>query len=148
MDTIGHTPLQVTPEIVITPGEIQESFVLAGGPGGQNVNKVATSVQLRFDAKNAPALTPEVFNRLVQLAGSRMTRQGEILIEARRFRSRERNRADARERLVTLIQQALIRPKTRRATRPSRASKERRLEAKRRQSQRKVSRRGSGDGDY
>ena len=120
----------VTPHITLADDEIEEHFIRSPGPGGQNVNKVETAVQLRFDAARSPALPPEVRYRLKGLAGSRMTLDGVIVITARRFRSQERNRADARERLVELIRCATEVPKNRRPTRPTLASKSRRLSAK------------------
>lgn len=120
----------VTPEISIGEEEIEERFVLASGPGGQNVNKVASAVQLRFDAGRSPSLADHVKARLRTLAGRRMTREGVIVIDARRFRAQERNREDARARLIELIRQAAERPKPRRPTRPTLASRKRRLEAK------------------
>ena len=120
----------VTPSISLREDEIDESFVRASGPGGQNVNKVSTAVELRFDAYRSSALSDAVFGRLKVLAGRRMTQDGVIVIDAQRFRSRELNRADALERLVALIRQASVPPKTRRATRPTLASKTRRLVGK------------------
>lgn len=133
--------LTITPTLSLDENELQESFVRASGPGGQNVNKVATAVQLRFDAQNSPSLPEAVRQRLLKLAASRLTNDGVLVIEARRFRTQEQNRADARQRLAALIQQATVVPKTRRATKPSRASKEKRLESKRRRSETKQLRR-------
>jgi ribosome-associated protein len=122
--------LTVTPRIRLAESELEERFIAAAGPGGQNVNKVATAVQLRFDAARSPALSPAILARLATLAGRRMTAQGVVLIAANRFRTQERNRADARERLVELIQAAAVAPVFRVKTRPTRGSKERRLDAK------------------
>ena len=110
--------------------EIFESFVRSSGPGGQNVNKVATAVQLRFDARHSPSVTEPVRARLEKLAGARLTREGVVVIFADRFRTQERNRADALERLLALIRRAAVEPKPRRPTRPTKASKERRLKGK------------------
>ena len=122
--------IRVTPQIEIGEEEIEERFVLASGPGGQNVNKVATAVQLRFDAARSPSLTADVLQRLARLAGRRMTQNGVLVLIAQRYRSQERNRADARDRLAELIRQAAIAPKRRVPTRPTGASKRRRLQAK------------------
>jgi ribosome-associated protein len=124
--------ISITRTIKIDESEIHEYFVRASGPGGQNVNKVATTVQLRFDVVNSRSLTEEVRKRLISLAGNRMTEDGILIIDARRFRTQGRNREDAIERLVELIRNAAQRPKIRRKTRPTLASKVRRLESKKR----------------
>jgi len=129
--------IQITPAIEINQREIQLEFIRASGPGGQKVNKVATAVQLRFDAANSPSLPDEVRRRLIRLAGKRMTEDGVLVIHARRFRSQDRNRRDAIDRLIALIRKASVQPKSRLKTKPSKASKERRLEAKRRRSRTK-----------
>ena len=122
--------LRVTPRITIPDAELQERFIAAAGPGGQNVNKVATAVQLRFDALNSASLTPAIRARLAVLAGRRMTAEGVLVIAANRHRTQERNRADARERLAELIRAAAVAPVFRVKTRPTLASKTRRLDAK------------------
>ncbi len=133
--------LQITPDLIIADQELVESFVRASGPGGQNVNKVSSAVQLRFDARRSPALSDAVAARLLRLAGSRASKEGVILIAAERFRDQARNREDARARLVALIHKALQEPKPRRATRPTKASREKRLEGKAHRGEVKASRR-------
>ena len=122
--------IRITPGISIEEHEAEESFVRASGPGGQNVNKLATAVQLRFNVRGSPSLTDDVRARLERLAGSRLTRDGFLVITAQRHRTQGRNREDARERLIDLIRRAAIAPRVRRATRPSKAARERRVEAK------------------
>jgi len=124
----------VTSSISIDDREIEESFVRASGPGGQNVNKLATAVQLRFDVRHSPSLAGDVRARLERLAGSRLTRDGVLVIIAQRHRTQARNRADALDRLLDLIRQAAIAPIKRRPTKPTRASRERRIEGKKRRS--------------
>jgi ribosome-associated protein len=137
--------LRITPELAIDESEIEFEFVTASGPGGQNVNKVASAAQLRFDAAHCAALGPALLGRLARLAGRRMTKEGVIVIQAQRFRSQEQNRRDALDRLVALLAGAAIVPKARRKTRPTHAAKERRLTAKRHRSERKRTRRPGED---
>jgi ribosome-associated protein len=122
--------IQVTPSIAIDESEIEESFVRASGPGGQHVNKVSSAVQLKFDARRSPGLPNDVAIRLMKLAGSRLTLDGVIVIVAQAQRSQKRNREEALERLLELIRQAAVRPEIRRPTKPTKASKEKRLASK------------------
>ena len=126
--------LQISDRIAIDENEIEERFVQASGPGGQNVNKVATAVQLRFDVAHSPSLPAQIRQKLTRLAGRRLTGDGVLVIDARRFRSQERNRADARARLVELIRRAATPEVKRIPTRPTLASKRRRLETKKKRS--------------
>ena len=132
--------MRIAEGVHVDEGELSESFVRSPGPGGQNVNKVATAVRLRFDLARNRSLPEEVKDRLRRLAGSRVTLDGVLVIEAHRFRTRERNREDARERLCRLVQRALVPPVPRRPTRPTGASKLRRLDEKRMRGERKASR--------
>jgi ribosome-associated protein len=126
--------LHVTDSISIDDAEIEESFVRSSGPGGQNVNKLSTAVQLRFDVRRSPSLPNDVALRLMRIAGKRMTKDGVLVLIAQNHRTQERNRAEARERLIDLIRQAAVRPVPRRATKPTRASRRERLEGKKRRS--------------
>jgi ribosome-associated protein len=130
----------ITPRIAIDEQELTEDFVHASGPGGQNVNKLSTAVQLRFDVRRSPNLPDDVRARLEKLAGRRLTRDGVLIITAQRFRTQERNRRDAEERLIQVLREAAVPPKSRRPTRPTLASKERRLAAKSHRSRVKVER--------
>jgi len=125
--------IEITPSLSLADDEIQFDFTRASGPGGQNVNKVATSVQLRFDMRNSPSLLPNVKERLTRLAGRRMTGDGILLIQARRYRTQEQNRLDAVHRLVALIRKALVTPRIRKPTRPSRSARAARISEKKRQ---------------
>ena len=122
--------IRITPSISIGEDEVEEQFIRASVPGGQNVNKLASAVQLRFDVRRSPRLPEEVRARLERLAGRRLTREGVLVINAQRHRTQERNRADARERLVDLIRRAAVAPAPRRPTKPTAGARERRLQSK------------------
>jgi ribosome-associated protein len=122
--------IRITDDISLDEREIEESFVRSSGPGGQNVNKLSTAVQLRFDVRRSPSLPNDVAIRMMRLAGKRITKDGVLVIVAQTHRTQERNRADALERLATLIREAAVRPVQRIATRPTKASKQKRLEGK------------------
>ena len=126
--------IRVTPSISIAERELEEHFIRASGPGGQNVNKLASAVQLRFDVRRSPSLPDDVRARLERLAGKRLTREGVLVINAERHRTQERNRQDARARLIELIRRAAVAPRPRRATKPTAGARERRLESKKRRS--------------
>jgi ribosome-associated protein len=126
--------IQITDDLALDERELSETFIRASGPGGQNVNKIASAAQLRFDLRGSSSLPEPIKARLAHLAGNRLTQDGVIVITARRFRSQERNRADARERLVALIRRAAEPPKPRRKTRPSAGQRAERLAAKARRS--------------
>jgi ribosome-associated protein len=139
--------LQVTPHIAIDEAELQETFIRASGPGGQNVNKVSTAVQLRFDVLHSPSLPEDVRQRLLRQATHQISDDGVLTIKAMRFRTQDRNREDARARLIAAICRAAVAPVARRATRPTRASRQERLESKRRRSMTKQARQGPAGDD-
>ena len=126
--------IHITDQISIDESEIEESFVRSSGPGGQNVNKLSTAVQLRFDVRGSPSLPNDVALRLMRLGGRRITKEGVLVLIAQNHRTQERNRAEAQARLIALIQEAAVKPIPRRATKPTRASKQRRIEGKKRRS--------------
>ena len=134
--------IRITDSISIDEDELEERFIRASGPGGQNVNKLASAVQLRFDARHAPSLSDDVRARLEGLAGRRLTQDGVVVITAQRHRTQERNRQDARERLFALIRAAAVPPVPRRPTKPTKASRQRRIEAKKHRAGIKRDRRG------
>jgi ribosome-associated protein len=134
--------IEITPSFSLDENELQFSFIRSSGPGGQNVNKVATAVQVRFDV-NQSSLPSEVKERLRRLAGNRMTSEGELLIEAKRFRNQEQNRQDALDRFVGLVQRAFEKPKTRRRTKPTAQSREKRLKEKKQRGEIKRNRQSS-----
>lgn len=133
--------IEISPSIKIDESEIQYDFIRASGPGGQNVNKVASSVQLRFDVRNSLSLEPEVKERLIKLAGRRVTGEGILIIEAKKYRTQEQNRIDATRRLITWIQKALAKPKARTATQPGHAARAARMDAKKKRAATKQTRR-------
>ena len=126
--------IRITDNISIDESELEESFVRSSGPGGQNVNKLSTAVQLRFNVRNSPSLPNDVALRLMRLAGRRMTKDGVLVLIAQNHRTQERNRAEAMDRLIALIREAAVPPVPRRATKPTRASKKERLDKKKRRS--------------
>jgi ribosome-associated protein len=136
--------LDIAPGVVIEESELSERFVRSSGPGGQNVNKVSTAVELRFDVGQSKSLAADVKARLRALAGTRMTSDGVLVIDARRHRTQAQNRADARDRLVELVQQALVTPRRRRKTRPTKGSVDRRIQSKKQRAETKRGRGGVG----
>jgi ribosome-associated protein len=137
--------IEITSTLTIGEDEIHLDFIPSSGPGGQNVNKVATTALLRFDIHNSPSLPPEVKERLIRLAGNKVTKEGGLIIVAKRYRTQEQNRSDAVHRLVLLIQKAAVEPRQRTATRPSAAARERRIRAKKHRGEIKRERRSSPD---
>lgn len=139
--------LQITDNIALNEGELDYQYILSSGPGGQNVNKVATAVQLRFNVATSESLPEDVRQRLLTMARTRINKEGELIISARRFRSQERNRQDATERLLELIRKAAFKPKPRKKRKPSLAAKKRRLEEKRKRADKKQRRKRVGFND-
>jgi ribosome-associated protein len=139
--------IRITPHIALDESEIEESFARASGPGGQNVNKVSTAVRLRFDVRRSPNLPDDVRERLIRLAGKRLTQDGVLVVNAQRHRTQERNRRDALERLIELVRAATVTPRRRKATAPTAGSRARRLESKHRHGTTKVLRRRPADTD-
>jgi ribosome-associated protein len=133
--------IQITKTLFIDDNDIQLDFILSSGPGGQNVNKVCTAVQLRFNVAQSKALSDEMRHRLIKIAGNKMTEDGILVIKARRFRSQDKNRKDAFKRLADLIRRAAVRPKARRRTKPSPAARQRRLTTKKKRGEIKRQRR-------
>ena len=140
--------LKITPAISLDDKDLSFDYIRSSGPGGQNVNKVATGVQLRFDMGQSASLSLEAKERLKRLAGSRLTQAGELVIEAKRYRTQEQNRLDAEQRLVSLVQKALVRPKKRRPTHPTDAAITRRIESKKRRGEVKRQRQSSAGGPH
>jgi ribosome-associated protein len=144
---VNAAMIRITDAISIDESELEESFVRSSGPGGQNVNKVSTAVQLRFDVRHSASLPNDVALRLMRLAGKRMTKDGVLVLIAQNHRTQERNRAEAQARLIDLLRQAAVRPVPRRATKPTKASKLRRIETKKHRSSVKAQRRGKPNWD-
>lgn len=139
--------IRITDNIEINENEIKQEFIRSSGPGGQNVNKVSTAVQLRFDVRNSPSLPEDIKVRLYKIAGSRITNDGILIIEAKRFRTQESNRQDSVDRFIELIRKAAVKPKARKATKPTAESRKVRVESKRRRGQVKSMRRLPPGGD-
>jgi ribosome-associated protein len=137
--------IYINEKISLDESEFREEFIRSSGPGGQNVNKVATAVQLRFDVSSSVSLPDDVRERLIRIAGKKVTKEGELVIKAARFRTQEMNRKDALERLIDLVKKATVVPRPRRKTKPTRASKERRMETKHRRSEVKAMRQSKID---